>query len=79
MLLVLTMLLDLFSLTALLYFSGGPRIPFITFYLVNLALAAILLPSIWSWVLTALAISSSTVFLSGDMSPSRNWKALPNQ
>jgi two-component system, sensor histidine kinase RegB len=55
-LLVLTMLLDLISLTALLYFSGGPTNPFITFYLVNLALAAILLPSIWSWVLTALAI-----------------------
>jgi two-component system, sensor histidine kinase RegB len=56
MVLVLTMLLDLLSLTALLYFSGGPANPFTTFYLVNLALAAILLPARWSWLLTGLAI-----------------------
>jgi two-component system, sensor histidine kinase RegB len=52
----LTMTLDLALLTALLYFSGGPRNPFSLFYFVNLALAAILLPSRWSWGLTFLAI-----------------------
>ena len=47
---------DLLSLTALLYFAGGPANPFTIFYFVNLALAAVVLPSRWAWVLTAVAV-----------------------
>jgi len=48
--------IDLLSLTALLYFSGGPANPFIVFYFVNLALAAVVLPSRWSWSLLMVAL-----------------------
>jgi two-component system sensor histidine kinase RegB len=37
-------------LTALLHLSGGHFNPFSTLYLVNVALAAILLPARWSWI-----------------------------
>jgi len=49
------MTLDLLSLTALLYFTGGARNPFAIFYLVNLALAGIVLPRRWAWSLLAVA------------------------
>jgi two-component system sensor histidine kinase RegB len=52
----LLMALDLLSLTGLLYFTGGPSNPFAIFYFVNLALAAVVLPSRWAWSLTAMAI-----------------------
>jgi two-component system sensor histidine kinase RegB len=45
------MLFDTTVLTALLHLSGGHFNPFSTLYLVNVALAAILLPSRWSWTL----------------------------
>jgi two-component system sensor histidine kinase RegB len=51
------MLLDLLLLTGLLYFSGGPANPFFVFYLVNLSLAAVVLPANWTWTLTAVAIA----------------------
>jgi len=51
----LVMALDLLSLTVLLYFSGGPNNPFALFYLVNLALSAVLLPRRWAWGLAATA------------------------
>jgi two-component system sensor histidine kinase RegB len=47
---------DLVLLTCLLYFSGGPTNPFSFFYLVNLALAAILLPGRWALALAMLAV-----------------------
>ncbi len=47
---------DLLSLTALLYFAGGPTNPFTIFYFVNLALSAVILPARWSWALTGVAI-----------------------
>jgi len=54
---VAVMTLDLLSLTALLYFTGGPTNPFAIFYFVNLALAAVILPSRWGWTLTVIAIA----------------------
>jgi two-component system sensor histidine kinase RegB len=48
--------IDLLSLTLLLYYSGGPGNPFIIFYFVNLALAAIVLPTRWSWWLLLVAL-----------------------
>jgi two-component system sensor histidine kinase RegB len=45
------MLLDVVVLTVLLDLTGGASNPFSTLYLVNVALAAVLLPSRWSWML----------------------------
>lgn len=53
---VAVMTLDLLSLTVLLYFSGGTANPFLVFYFVNLALAAVVLPARWSWTLTVIAV-----------------------
>lgn len=52
----LVMTLDLLSLTALLYSSGGPTNPFSFFYFVNLSLSAFVLSRHWSWALTLLSI-----------------------
>ncbi|HEY5313218.1 MAG TPA: ATP-binding protein, partial [Pirellulales bacterium] len=49
------MMLDNLFLTALLYYTGGPSNPFTVFYLVNIALAAAVLPARWAWVLDAAA------------------------
>ncbi|MDP7016906.1 MAG: sensor histidine kinase, partial [Pirellulaceae bacterium] len=53
------MALDMLSLTGLLYYTGGPENPFTMFYFVNLALSAVVLPAVWSWLLTSLAVSAS--------------------
>jgi two-component system sensor histidine kinase RegB len=45
------MLLDVAVLTALLDLTGGVSNPFSTLYLVNVALAAVVLPPRWSWTL----------------------------
>jgi two-component system sensor histidine kinase RegB len=50
------MLLDTVVLTALLHLSGGHFNPFSTLYLVNVALAAILLPARWSWIQLACSV-----------------------
>jgi len=52
------MLLDTVVLTALLHLSGGHFNPFSTLYLVNVALAAILLPARWSWIQLAFSVLS---------------------
>jgi two-component system sensor histidine kinase RegB len=49
------MLLDLVVLTAMLHFTGGPTNPFVVFYFVNLALAAVLLEPPLAWLLEAVA------------------------
>ncbi len=54
------MTLDLLSLTGLLYYSGGTANPFSVFYLVNLALCAVILPERWGWILTAVAVGGLT-------------------
>lgn len=53
--LAVLMTLDLLALTALLYFSGGVTNPFVLFYLLNVALAAVVLPVGWAWLMAALA------------------------
>ena len=52
----LVMGLDVMVLTAMLRLTGGPFNPFTTIYLVNIALAAVVLPATWSWFLTALSL-----------------------
>src|SRR5215471_6782030 len=49
------MALDVALLTALLYFTGGPLNPFGFLYLVQIALATVLLHAAWTWTLTALS------------------------
>jgi len=50
------MSVDLLSLTTLLFLSGGPANPFTIFFFVNLALAAVVLPTRSSWWLLLLAL-----------------------
>jgi two-component system sensor histidine kinase RegB len=50
------MLLDVAVLTVLLDLTGGAANPFTTLYLVNVALAAVLLPPRWSWALMAASV-----------------------
>jgi len=51
------MFLDVVVLTVLLDLTGGASNPFSTLYLVNVALAAVLLPHRWSWGLTAASLT----------------------
>ncbi len=45
------MTLDFVLLTALLHYTGGPFNPFSSVYLVNIALAAVILSAGWTWFL----------------------------
>lgn len=49
------MLLDLVVLTVMLYVTGGPTNPFVVFYVVNLALAGVLLEPPLAWLLVVAA------------------------
>ncbi|MCP4193071.1 MAG: HAMP domain-containing histidine kinase [Planctomycetaceae bacterium] len=62
-LLATIMAIDLLSLTGLLYFAGGATNPFSVFYLVNLALCAVILPERWGWSLMAVAVGSLAALL----------------
>ena len=56
-LLAVVMTLDLFSLTTMLYFTGGPNNPFCFFFFVNLSLCALVLSARHAWALTALSLA----------------------
>lgn len=51
------MLLDVGLLTAALYYTGGPFNPFSFLYLVNVALAAMILPPGWTWMLAGCSLA----------------------
>lgn len=53
----LVMLVDAVVLTVLLDLTGGASNPFSTLYLVNVALAAVLLPPRWSWLLMGASLA----------------------
>jgi len=53
----LVMSFDTLLLTGLLYLTGGPYNPFSFLYLVNLALAAVVLSAGWTWTLVGLSLS----------------------
>ena len=57
------LLVDVGTLTAQLYLSGGATNPFSFLYLVNIALAAVVLPTSWTWTLLGLAALSSGLFV----------------
>jgi len=52
--LFLALLVDVFTLTAQLYLSGGAANPFVFLYLLQVVLGAVLLPAIAAWVLASL-------------------------
>jgi len=52
------MALDVLLLTGLLYLTGGPFNPFCFLYIVNIALAAVVLHAQWTWMLVALSLAS---------------------
>ena len=54
---VLVMLADAVVLTVLLDFTGGAINPFATLYLVNVGLAAVLLPQRWAWTLMVASLA----------------------
>lgn len=49
------LLADTLTLTALLYFSGGPSNPFSALYVVYVTLAAVILGARWTWSIVAVA------------------------
>ena len=52
----LVMVIDMLSLTALLYATGGPNNPFALFFFVNLSLCAVVLNRKWAWLLNIISI-----------------------
>jgi two-component system sensor histidine kinase RegB len=66
--------MDLVLLTGLLYVSGGPSNPFAVFYFVNLSLAAVILPTRWSYGLAALAMIGFLLLLARHVPlPALSW------
>lgn len=52
----LVMVMDMLSLTCLLFATGGPTNPFAFFFFVNLSLCALILNRNWAWALNILSI-----------------------
>ncbi len=59
----LQLLVDVFALSALLYFSGGSTNPFISLYLLPLTIAAATLPWRFTWVMAVITIACYTLLL----------------
>jgi two-component system, sensor histidine kinase RegB len=59
----LQLLIDVFALSALLYYSGGSTNPFISMYLLPLTIAAATLPWRYTWVMAVITIGCYTVLL----------------
>lgn len=64
--LMLPMALDIVLLTALLFLTGGPFNPFSFLYLVNVALAAVVLPPTLTWGLVVLALACFGMLFVGE-------------
>lgn len=59
----LQLLIDVFALSTLLYFSGGSTNPFISLYLLPLTIAAATLPWRYTWVMAVVTIACYTLLL----------------
>lgn len=57
------MVMDMLSLTALLFASGGPSNPFMLFFFVNLSLSALVLGRKWAWWLNGLTVACFLLLL----------------
>ncbi|MCU0712348.1 MAG: ATP-binding protein [Pirellula sp.] len=55
--------MDVATLTALLYFTGGAANPFLIFYFANIAIAGMLLPRRLAWVITGISITGCVFLL----------------
>ena len=60
------MMLDIAILTGLLYLTGGPHNPFGFLYLVQIALATVLLRALWTWMLVGLSFVGFGVLLAAN-------------
>lgn len=79
----LLLLLDVATLTGLLYFSGGAANPFIFFFFANIAVAGIMLSRFWMLVITITSVvcgawllynaTSLTVFNNSPLDPQASW------
>ena len=61
--LALVMMVDIAILTGLLYLTGGPHNPFSFLYLVQIALAAVLVRALWTWMLVGLSFVGFGILL----------------
>jgi two-component system sensor histidine kinase RegB len=61
--LALVMMLDIAILTGLLYLTGGPHNPFSFLYLVQIALAAMVVRALWTWMLVGLSFVGFGILL----------------
>ncbi len=52
----IVLMMDLFSLTTLLFATGGPNNPFALFFFVNVSLSALVLNRNWAWALNVMSI-----------------------
>lgn len=57
------LLIDIGVLTGLLYWAGGPTNPFVSLYLVPIAIAATVLPVRLAWLVTAISIGAYSMLL----------------
>jgi two-component system sensor histidine kinase RegB len=61
--LALVMMLDIAILTGLLYLTGGPNNPFSFLYLVQIALATVVVRARWTWMLVGLSFIGFGILL----------------
>jgi two-component system sensor histidine kinase RegB len=59
----LVLVMDMFSLTTLLFATGGPNNPFALFFFVNLSLCALMLNRNWAWAINGLTIACFAALL----------------
>lgn len=59
------MVLDVVLLTALLHYTGGPFNPFSFLYLVEIALAAVIVRARWTWALVLVSLVGSGALFAG--------------
>ena len=59
----LQILIDVFALSALLYFSGGSTNPFVSLYLLPLTITAAVLPWAYTWLMAATTIGFYSLLL----------------
>ena len=57
------LLVDVMTLTGLLYYSGGAVNPFACFYLANIVVGGLVLPAAWTWMLAVASVLGTTLLL----------------
>jgi len=57
------LLVDLFALTSILYYSGGASNPFVYFFLLPMAISAAALPQAYTWVIALISAASYTALM----------------